>query len=91
MTMAPDSKNEKPILEYMDNFYFDPLVHSAAMRKAIVEDIGPDRLLYGTNFFGSDTVDFDLTEGLGLSEDDREKIRSGNAIALLKLEERVAA
>jgi aminocarboxymuconate-semialdehyde decarboxylase len=55
------------------------------MRRAIVEDIGVDRLLYGTNFMGSDTVDFDLTEGLDLAAGDREKIRSGNAIKLLKI------
>ncbi len=90
-TMAPDATNERPLLDYMDNFYFDPLVHSAAMRRAIVEDIGPDRLLYGSNFMGSDAVDFDLTEGIGLSDEDREKIRSGNAIKLLKLDVPAAA
>jgi aminocarboxymuconate-semialdehyde decarboxylase len=89
-TMVPDSKNQKPVLEYMENFYFDPLTHTPAMRRAIVEDIGVDQLLYGSNFMGSDTVDFDLTEGIGLSDEDREKIRSGNAIKLLKLEDRFA-
>jgi aminocarboxymuconate-semialdehyde decarboxylase len=84
-TMAPDSKNAKPIYEYMPNFWFDPLVEQAPMRRAIVDVIGVDRLLYGDNFGGADSIDFDLTEGIGLSEADREKIRSGNAKKLLKL------
>jgi len=90
-TMAPDSVNKRPLLEYMDSFYFDPQSHSAAFRRAIVEEIGVDRLLYGTNFMGSDQIDFDLTEGIGLSDEDREKIKSGNAIQLLKLQDRVPA
>jgi aminocarboxymuconate-semialdehyde decarboxylase len=85
LTMCPDSKNEKPFSEYRRNFWFDPLVHSKPMRKAIVEEIGVDRLLYGDNFAGADSIRYDLTEGLGLSDADREKIRSGNAIELLKL------
>jgi aminocarboxymuconate-semialdehyde decarboxylase len=40
---------------------------------------------------GSDSVDFDLTDGIGLSEADQEKIRSGNAIELLKLDQPVNA
>jgi aminocarboxymuconate-semialdehyde decarboxylase len=83
LTMAPDSKNERPVSQYRDNFYFDPLAHSVAMRRAIVEDVGVDRLLYGDNFGGMDSIDGDLTEGLGLSDEDREKIRSGNAKQLL--------
>jgi aminocarboxymuconate-semialdehyde decarboxylase len=90
-TMAPDSVNKKPFLEYMDSFYFDPQLPNVKMRRAMVETIGVDRLVVGTNFMGSDQIDFDLTEGIGLSEDDREKIRSGNAINLLKLHDRVPA
>jgi aminocarboxymuconate-semialdehyde decarboxylase len=88
--MAPDSVNERPLLEYMDNFYFDPQLHHPAFRRAIVEVIGVDHLVYGTNFMGSDQINFDLTDGIGLSDEDREKIKSGNAIKLLKLEDRIA-
>lgn len=85
-TMASDSKNQKPVMEYVrNNFWFDPLTHSAAMRRAITEVIGVDRLLYGDNFGGADRIDFDLTGDIGLSDADREKIRSGNAKKLLNL------
>jgi aminocarboxymuconate-semialdehyde decarboxylase len=84
-TMAPDSKNKKDADEYLGNFYFDPLVHSTAMRRAIADVIGVDQLLYGDNFGGADSIRFDLTQDLGLSDTDREKIRSGNAKQLLRL------
>lgn len=80
-----DVRNKKPLREYMSNFWFDPLVHEIPMRRAIVDVIGVERLLYGTNFGGSDGIREDLTEGLGLSEIDREAIRSGNAMKLLRL------
>jgi len=85
LTMAPDSKNRRDVREYLPNFYFDLDIHSRAMRQAVVEDIGADRLLYGTNFGGADSHRSDLTEGLGMSDADRAKIRSENAISLLKL------
>jgi aminocarboxymuconate-semialdehyde decarboxylase len=88
-TMAPDSVNERPVLDYMPSFWFDPQVHDPGMRRAMVDLIGVDHLVYGTNFMGSDQINFDLTGGIGLADEDRERIRSGNAVKLLKLEERV--
>ena len=78
-----DRKNKLSLREYMPNFWFDPLVHSLSMRKAIVDVIGVDRLVYGDNFGGSDGVREDLTANLGLSPEDTEKIRSGNALSLI--------
>jgi predicted TIM-barrel fold metal-dependent hydrolase len=80
-----DAKNTNGVREYLPNFWFDPLVHERPMRRAVVEVIGADRLVYGDNFGGSDGIREDLTEGIGLSETDRVKIRSGNAKKLLKL------
>lgn len=90
--MAPDSRNKRPVMDYLPNFYFDLDVHATGLRRGVVEVVGVDNLLYGTNFGGA-YEHGDLTEGLGLSEADREKIRSGNAIKLLKLDvnEQVAA
>jgi len=85
ITMAPDSRNKRHVDEYRDNFFFDPLAHSPHIRRAIVAEIGVDHLLYGDNFGGADSIDFDLTDGIGLSNADREKIRSGNARKLLRL------
>ena len=84
LTMAPDSVNTKKVSEYLPNFYFDPDVHEPIMRKALVDLIGVDNFLYGDNLGGSDNFHGDLTEGIGLSDDDREKIRSGNSLKLIK-------
>jgi aminocarboxymuconate-semialdehyde decarboxylase len=89
VTMAPDAVNRRPLLDYMSSFYFDPAVHDDDMRRAMVKIIGPDQLVYGTNFMGSDQIDGDITDNVGLSDDDREKIKSGNAIELLKLKDRI--
>ncbi|MNC70062.1 hypothetical protein D3C75_1208340 [compost metagenome] len=59
-------------------------MHAPGLRRGVAEVVGVDRLLYGTNFGGAYDHG-DLTEGLGLSTQDRERIRSGNAIELLKL------
>ena len=83
--MAPDARNRKPLMDYLDNFYFDLDVHAPGLRRGVVEVVGVDRLVYGTNFGGA-YAHGDLTENLGLSDEDREKIRSGNAIRLLKLD-----
>jgi aminocarboxymuconate-semialdehyde decarboxylase len=82
-TMAPDSVNKKSVKEYLHHFYFDPDVHEPIMRKALVELIGVDSFVYGDNLGGSDNFHGDLTDGIGLADEDREKIRAGNAMELL--------
>ena len=47
--------------------------------------VGVDRVVYGTNFGGA-YDNGDLTAGLGLSDADVTKIRSGNACRLLKID-----
>lgn len=83
-SMAPDSRNEKPLIEYLPNFWFDLDVHTPALRKAVIDIVGVDRIVHGTNFGGAYYFG-DATEGLGLSQSDSEKIRRSNAMGLLKL------
>jgi predicted TIM-barrel fold metal-dependent hydrolase len=80
-----DRKNAKPLREYLQNFWFDPLIESVTMRQAMVEEIGPDHLVYGDNFMGSDGIRENLLDDLELSPEDREKISSINAKRVLKL------
>ncbi|MBQ1765339.1 MAG: amidohydrolase family protein [Aquincola sp.] len=82
--MAPDARNRRPVGDYLPNFWFDLDVHVPALRRGVVEVVGVDQLVYGTNFGGAYDHG-DLTEGLGLDDQAREKIRSGNACALLKI------
>lgn len=78
--------NKLPLLSYMKNFYFDVELHEVPMRQALIDIIGADRVLYGSNFGGSDAVRHDLTDGLRLSPADLEKIRWQNACKLLHLD-----
>jgi len=82
--MAPDARNKRKLLDYMPNFYFDLDVHSPALRRGVVEVVGTDNLVHGTNFGGA-YDNGDPTAGLGLADAEAEKIRSGNALRLLKL------
>lgn len=82
--MAPDARNKRKLLDYMPNFWFDLDVHSPALRRGVLEVVGVDRLVVGTNFGGA-YDNGDPTVGLGLADADCEKIRSGNAIKLLNL------
>jgi hypothetical protein len=75
--------NKKPVLDYLKNFYFDVELHELPMRQALIDVIGADRILYGSNFGGSDAVRHDLTEGLRLSDADLQRIRWSNACELL--------
>ena len=83
LTMAPDSRNKKPVAEYKNQFFFDLDIHSPFMRRAIIDEMGVDQVVYGSNFGGADSHHGDLTDGMGLSDDDREQSRSGNALELL--------
>jgi aminocarboxymuconate-semialdehyde decarboxylase len=86
-TMAPDSRNKKDLIEYNPNFFYDLDIHSPHMRKAIIAEVGVEQVLYGDNFSGADIHEGDLTEGLGLTDAERDKIRYENALPLLKLPE----
>lgn len=78
--------NKKPLSYYLKNFWFDPEIHERILRQAMVEFMGPDRLVYGTNFGGSDAIRFDMTQDLNLSDADKDKIRYKNAVDLLHLD-----
>ncbi len=88
-TVASDAVNERPPLEYMRNFWFDPMIPNDGFRRAFVDLVGIDRIVYGSNMGGSDQIMFDLTDRIGLTDAEREQISSKNAIDLLKLGERL--
>ncbi|MBQ1763761.1 MAG: amidohydrolase family protein [Aquincola sp.] len=78
--------NKKPVLEYLNNFWFDVELHELPMRQALIDIVGADRILYGSNFGGSDAVRHDLTDGLKISDADLQKIRWQNACKLLHID-----
>jgi aminocarboxymuconate-semialdehyde decarboxylase len=86
-TMAPDSKNKKDLLEYNPNFFYDLDIHSPYMRRAIIDEVGIEQVVYGDNFSGADVHDGDLTDGLGLTQDERDLIRYKTALPMLRIKD----
>ncbi|ABE36548.1 amidohydrolase family protein [Paraburkholderia xenovorans LB400] len=80
-----DALNKRPVEEYLKNFWFDPELHELSMRQSLVDIVGANHLVYGTNFGGSDAIRSDMTEGLRLSQEDLDRIRYRNACDLLHL------
>lgn len=87
----PDVKCKKPLREYLKNFYFDIIVHDLKAREFLVDFMGVDNLLVGSNYMGWDAVNsFEFAEQLNLSEEDKAKITGGTAIKLFKLDQTAA-
>jgi aminocarboxymuconate-semialdehyde decarboxylase len=84
----PGVKAQKAFEEYLHNFYFDVLLHSPRERKFLIEFIGVDHVVFGSNY-GSpqDQATFDFLEGLGYNRSDTEKMTGGNALKLFHLDE----
>jgi aminocarboxymuconate-semialdehyde decarboxylase len=77
---------KRPLKEYLKNFYFDPIVHDVRARKLLVDFMGPDNVIVGSNFPGWDMNNgFNFIEELDLSRADKDKIMGGNAIKLFHL------
>jgi uncharacterized protein len=74
-----------------NNLYFDSSYASFYLSSeeiaGLIEDIGPDKVLFGTDSPWADPAkELDLIMGMGFSEDDLDKILYGNAAAILGLQ-----
>jgi len=80
------SKAKRNLYDYMENLYFDCLIHNPVARKFLVDFAGPEHVLVGDNYMGWDAVDgFELVRELGLDQADEDKIVGENALALFRL------
>jgi aminocarboxymuconate-semialdehyde decarboxylase len=86
------SRAQKHIADYLDQFFFDILIHDLPARQFLVDRMGADRLVVGSNYGGIDSMNgFVLLDELNLPPDDYEKIAWRNAARLFGLEEQVLA
>lgn len=85
--IAFDSKNKRPVREYLDNFFFDLLIHDVKARQFAVDAVGAERLVVGDNYRGMDSADgFAYLAELDLTVEQHELIQWRNAARLFKLE-----
>jgi aminocarboxymuconate-semialdehyde decarboxylase len=78
--------NKKPVREYLKNFYFDNIVHDPRGRRFLLEIMGPDNILVGSNFGGWDWVNgFDFAQDMTTDPAVLHKLCAGNAIEVFKL------
>ena len=81
-----------PPSSYLRRFYYDSITHSEAALRFLLDTIGPDRVLFGTDYpgfaAGAAGRDYDPVgwiRGLAsISGPEKEQIFAGNALALLR-------
>lgn len=73
--------------EYLKKLYFDAIVHSVAALQYLVDVVGADRVVIGTDYpmAMGDFESVSKVRQLDLADADREKILSGNAARALNL------
>ncbi len=79
---------QKPFEEYFKLLHFDTLVHDAASMRYLIESIGPDRALLGTDYPADmgNWQQVPLIRGFEwLSQADKDKVLGGNAARLMGL------
>ena len=84
---SPDSRrNERPPSSYMRQFYYDSIVYDAVTLDFLVESVGADRVLYGSDYpFRLGDMAGMLGRVDALPDAQRDAIREGNALALFDL------
>jgi aminocarboxymuconate-semialdehyde decarboxylase len=73
--------------EYLKKLYFDSIVHSVAALQFLVQVVGADRVVVGTDYpmAMGDFESVRKVKQLDLADDQREKILGGNAARALNL------
>ena len=72
---------QRSIPEYLEQFYFDTIVHDPRGMKLLIDVMGPDNVVLGTNWSGWDDAPlWELIRGLdGISDQTKAKILGLNA------------
>lgn len=90
--LVPGVKAKRDVEEYLQNFYFDVLLHEKHARKFMIDVMGPRNVVVGSNYGGMDAGDgFKLLGEVPLSDDDHLLIAGENAVRAFGLEDIAAA
>lgn len=83
-----DAAPERPIDEYLAEFYYDLISFHPPAIEAAIDTVGVDQLLFGTDYpFGMEDTDATLQsiDALGLSDAERADVMAGTAAALFDI------
>jgi len=80
------TRARRQLRDYLSNFYFDILVHDLGAREFLLEFMGSDNLVVGSNFGGWDAANgFAMLDELDLDAETHRKIAGENARRLFGL------
>lgn len=86
-SLNPEAKAKKPLREYLNQIYFDNLIHETSARQFLVDWMGSNNIVVGDNYAGLDSADgFALLNELNLPHDQADAIAGGNAARIMRLE-----
>jgi aminocarboxymuconate-semialdehyde decarboxylase len=71
--------------EFLRAFHYDTCVYDPAVLRVLLDRVGADRLVMGSDYPVGEKDPVGWIDGFGLSASDTEKIRGGNAVRLLGL------
>lgn len=88
-SVRPELKGvaKQPFMEYLRRFYYDTITHSPELLRALIDLVGSDRVMLGSDYcfdMGYERPR-DIIDSLKLKSADRESIYAGNAARVLGL------
>ena len=88
-TVRPEAKDaaRRPFLEYLRRFHYDTVTHSPEALRYLVDRVGADRVMLGSDYcfdMGYERPR-EIVMGLGLRPADRDRILGANAARLLRV------
>lgn len=87
---ATDIELKRPFREYVRRFHYDTLAYYPETLRFMIDLVGADRVVIGTDNYATMDVEQPnaLVESLNLPDEDLQRILRGNAVKLLKLQDR---
>ncbi|HZB91806.1 MAG TPA: amidohydrolase family protein, partial [Stellaceae bacterium] len=76
---------QRPPSEYLPRFTYDTIAHSKRIMRLVIDEVGIDRIMLGSDYCFDMGYDHpvEVVDGLGLGEEERQLVLHGTAAKLL--------